>query len=126
MAVKLRKLDREQLLKRCRVKALLVAMVQERAGWLKLWDSVMNYGTQHTSGLQMLSRLMSNHDGGQHPCPLCESPDLTTTALEHVLLAHGAEMGIKAKTRCELLTDLTTSVCSVAKFRKLFNYDTQF
>ena len=32
-------------------------------GWLRLWGSVMNYGIQHTRGLQMLSRLMSNHGG---------------------------------------------------------------
>ena len=32
----LRKLDREQLLKRCREKALVVATVQERVGWLRL------------------------------------------------------------------------------------------
>ena len=58
----------------------------------------MNYGIQHTRGLQMLSRLMSNHGGGQRPCPPCESSDLTTTVLEHVQLAHGGETGIKAKT----------------------------
>ena len=32
----LRKLDREQLLKRCREKALVVATVQECVGWLRL------------------------------------------------------------------------------------------
>ena len=46
----LRKLDQEQLLKRCRAKAQVVAMVQERVGWVRLWDSVMNYGIQHTRG----------------------------------------------------------------------------
>ena len=86
----------------------------------------MNYRIQHTRALQMLSRLMSNHGGGQRPCPLLESSDLPTTVLEHVLLAHGAEMGAKAKTSCELLEDLTTSVSPVAKFRNLFNYDTHF
>ena len=101
-----------------------MAMVQDPVGWLRLWGSVMNYGIQHTRGLQMLSRLMSNHGGGQRPCPLCESSDLTTTVLEHVLLAHGAEMGITAKTTCELLKNLTTSVSPVAKFRNLFNNDT--
>ena len=44
-----------------------MAMVQDPVGWLRLWGSVMNYGIQHTRGLQMLSRLMSNHGGGQRP-----------------------------------------------------------
>ena len=65
----LQKLDREQLLKRCRAKVLVVAMVQDPVGWLRLWGSVMNYGIQHTRGLQMLSRLMSNH-GGVFLCQL--------------------------------------------------------
>ena len=46
--------ERERLLKRCRVKASVVAMVQECVRWLRLWDSVMEYGVQHTWGLQML------------------------------------------------------------------------
>ena len=96
----LRKLDREQLLKRFRVKAPVAAMVQERVGWLRLWDSVMNYRLQHIRGLQIL---MSNHGAGQHPSPLCRTSDLTITVLEHVLLAHGAEMGINTKTSYELL-----------------------
>ena len=74
----------------------------------------------------MLSRHMSNHGAGQHPCPLCETSDLTTTILEHVLLAYGVEMVIKAKTSCELLEDLIISVSPIAKFRNLFNYDTLF
>ncbi len=57
--------------------------------------------------------------GGGSACPLCETSDLTITVLE--LLAHGPEMGIKAKTSCELLKDLTTFVSAVAKFRNLFN-----
>ena len=89
----LRKIDWEQLLRCCRAKAPVVAMVQERVGWLRLWDSVMDYGVQHTRGLQMLSRLMSHHGRGQHPCPLCEASDLTSTVLEHVLSAHRAGSG---------------------------------
>ena len=46
------------------MKAPVVAMVQERVRWLRLWDSVMNYEIQHARGLQMLSRLMSNHGAG--------------------------------------------------------------
>ena len=69
----------------------------------------------------MLSRLMSNHGAGQHPCPLCGTSDLTTTVLEHVLLYHGAEMGIKVKTSCEFLK--TIFVSPVAKFRYLIFID---
>ena len=99
-------------------------MVQERVGWLRLWDSVMDYGVQHTRGLQMLSRLMSHHGRGQHPCPPCEVSDLTSTVLEHVPSAHEAEMGITVEIRSELLIeDLSTSHISfVAKFSNLFDH----
>ena len=99
-------------------------MVQEHVGWLRLWDSVMDNGVQHTRSLQMLSRLMSHHGRGEHPCPLCEASDLTSTVLEHVLLAHRAEMGIRVETNSELLIeDLSTSHISfVAKFRNLFDH----
>ena len=70
----------------------------------------------------MLNRLMSHHDRGQHPRPLCEASDLTSTVFEHVLLAHRAEIDIRAETSSELLIeDLSTSHISfVAKFRNLF------
>ena len=46
----LRKLDQEQLLRPCRAKAPVVAMVQERVGWLRLRDSVMDYGSAAHKG----------------------------------------------------------------------------
>ena len=119
----LRKFDREQLLKRFRVKAPVAAMVQERGGWLRLWDSVMNYRIQHIRDLQIL---MSNHGTGQHPCPLCRTSDLTITVLEHVLLAHGAEMGINAKTSYELLKTSPYLSVLLLNLQNLFNYDTYF
>ena len=42
-----------------------------------------------------------------------EASDLTTTVLEHVLSVHGAEIGIRAGTSSELLTeDFTVSPVS--------------
>ena len=72
----------------------------------------------------MLSRLMSHHGRGQHPCMLCEASDLTSTVLEHVLSAHGAEMGIRAETSTELLIEYlsTSHISFVAKFRNLFDH----
>ena len=42
-----------------------MAVVQERVGWPRLWGRVLDYGLQHTKGLQVLSRLMSSHGGGE-------------------------------------------------------------
>ena len=65
-------------------------------------------------GFQMLSRLLSHHGRGQHPCPLCEASDLTSTVLGHVLSSHGAEVGTRVETSSELLIeDLSTSHISL-------------
>ena len=37
------------------MKAPLIAEVEERGGWARLWDTTLNFGVQHTRGLQMLS-----------------------------------------------------------------------
>ena len=42
-----------------------MAVVQERVGWPRLWDRALDYGVQHTKGLQALSRLMSSHGRGE-------------------------------------------------------------
>ena len=58
------------------VKAPLIA---ESVGWARLWDGTLNFGIQHTRGLQVLSRVMSHHGRGCRPCPLCESAPLETS-----------------------------------------------
>ena len=65
----IRRVDRERLLERCMVQVPIVAEVEERVGWARLWDATLNFGVQHTRALQMLSRVMSHHGRGDHLAP---------------------------------------------------------
>ncbi len=49
---KLRSHDWKQLLSKCQTKAPIVAVVQECVGCPRLWDRALDYGVQHTKGLQ--------------------------------------------------------------------------
>ena len=44
--------------------APLIAQVERRAGWVRLWDAALDYGVSHTRGLQLLSRVLSHHGKG--------------------------------------------------------------
>ena len=50
----------------------LIAQVERQAGWARLRDAALDYGVSHTRGLQLLSRVLSHHGKGNHPCPLCD------------------------------------------------------
>ena len=78
----MRQTDPKQPLCRCSEKAPIVAQVQELVGWLRLWDTTMEYGAQHVRGLQMLSRQMAHHGKGRRLCPLCEASDSGTSMVE--------------------------------------------
>ena len=68
----IRRVDRAQLLDRCGLRALLIAQVQRRAGWVRLCDAALDYVVLHTRELQLLCRVLSHHGKGNHPCPLRE------------------------------------------------------
>ena len=75
----IRGIDREGLVLKCSTKSPFIGGVVKRGGsWPKLWDSTLHLGSRHTIGLQNLSRLMSHHRRGQHPCPLCHLKVLET------------------------------------------------
>jgi hypothetical protein len=86
------RLDRERRFERCGGKAPLIAAVAKGVSWLKLWDLALELGLRHTRGLQALSRLMSHHDRGKKPCPLCEGELNGLTVLEHVLEKHKGKL----------------------------------
>ena len=109
---KLRSHDRKQLLSKCQNKAPIVAVVQERVGWPRLWDRALDYGVQHTKGLQALSRLMSSHVRGKQPCPLCDHTCLDSPVLDHFLKVHDQQWNMKDLFRLD--------VSKVARFSKLF------
>ena len=96
-------MDHDRLLESCAVKAPLIAEVEERVGWAKLWDVTLDFGVQHTRGLQFLSRMMSHHGRGNRPCPLCDAAPLETLVMEHVLADHCVELGLEPGTDIEQL-----------------------
>ena len=61
---------------------------QRRVGWARLWDATLDFGVPHTWGLQLLSRVLSHHGRGNHPCPL------ETSVMEHVWSNHFGELGL--------------------------------
>ena len=72
-----------------------MAVVQERVGWPRLWDRALDYGVQHTKGLQALSRLMSSHGRGKQPCPLCDHTCLDSPVLDHFLKVHDQQWNME-------------------------------
>ena len=64
------KVDRRKLLERCEEKAPMIVKVAESPGWARLWDHALDLGWKAILGLQMISRAMSHHGRGDHPCHL--------------------------------------------------------
>ena len=62
--------DRTKLTAKCSEKAPMIAAVARRITWSRLWDSALDLGDKSVKGLQYLSRAMSHHGCGNHPCPL--------------------------------------------------------
>ena len=62
----MRRVNCAQLLDRCGLRAPLIAQVKRQAGWAKVWDAALDYEVSHTRGL---SRVLSHHVKGNHPCP---------------------------------------------------------
>ena len=117
----IRRVDHNLLVERCAVKAPLIAEVEESVGWARLWDGTLNFGIQHTRGLQVLSRVMSHHGRGCRPCPLCESAPLETSVFNHVLCEHFGELGPEPGSEVlHRLVDFNLSF--LAKFRNLYSY----
>ena len=89
-----------------------MAVVQERVGWPRLWARALDYGVQHTKGLQALSSLMSSHGRGKQPCPLCDHTCLDSLVLDHFLKVHDQQWNMEDLFRLD--------VSKVARFSKLF------
>ena len=99
----IRRVDCAQLLDRCDLRAPLIAQVKRRAAWVRLWDAALDYGVSHTRGLQLLSRVLSHHGRGNHPCPLCDTPPPEDSVMGHLLSNHCGELGLAQETDWELL-----------------------
>ena len=118
----IREIDRNKLVQKCSSKSPSIAGVVDRGGsWPKLWDSALHLGSRHTIGLQNLSRLMSHHGRGQHPCPLCDLKDPLTPVIDHFLSKHNGDIHINFNSTDHLLTLLAEAdVCFVYRFWKVF------
>ena len=103
MKDEIRRVDHEESLRRCAEKAPLIAEVEKRVSWVKLWDTVLNFGLQHTRGLQTLSRLMSHHERGNQPCLLCDRAPMDVSVMEHVLAEHWTELRLEPEADTEWL-----------------------
>ena len=93
-------------MKRCKSNAPQIAKVCSLGGsWPTLWDAVQHLGSQHTTGLQNLSRMLAHHGKGSKPCPLCEE-QFSGSLTDHVLSArvHCEELQLPLTTREHLLT----------------------
>ena len=85
--------DKIKRAQRCLEKAPLIAKVAEHAGWAQLSDAVLDLGWKAVKGLQMLSRAMSHHGRGSHPCHLCDAgPLLEASLLKHILGTHWKQL----------------------------------
>ena len=88
--------DRRRMLERCEEKAPMIAKVAECPGWARLWDHALDLGWKAVAGLQMVSRAMSHHGRGDHPCHLCDDPTLLEdSVLDHILNVHHQELHLR-------------------------------
>ena len=112
--------DQQQSAAKCSVKALIIAEVAKRVGWSKLWDVALDLGEKSVRGLQCLSRAMSHHGRGNHPCPLCNAAPLSSTLLKHLLDCHRTELfldhNITQESLMHQIEDLQlNSLCNFSK-----------
>ena len=77
------------------VKSPLIDEVAKDIGWSKLWDTCLSFGEKYTAGLQKLSRVLSHHERGRYPCPLCENFEFGTTVLEHIMEYHKPDVNLE-------------------------------
>ena len=112
----------------CCVKAPLFMMarvVTEGGSWPRLWDTTMHLGSQHTKGLQAVSRIMAHHSHGIKPCPLCDEKDFgEESPLDHFLSKHRTDLGLDSKLASadDLLNLIVKNdVYFAYKFQKLFH-----
>ena len=98
--LEIRRVDCAQLLDRYGLRAPLIAQVERQAGWARVWDAALDYEVSHTRGL---SRVLSHHGKGNHPCPLCDNALLEDSVMGHLLANHCGELGLVQQTDLELI-----------------------
>ncbi len=117
--------DRRELTAKCSAKAPVIAEVAARTSWSKLWDGALDLGDKAVRGLQFLSRAMSHHGCGNHPCPLCDTAPLLATILDHILDSHYSSLFLKPTMSSVALIDLLedSQLSVLCYFCKLYTYE---
>ena len=116
--------DKTKILERCGEKAPMIAKMAVCPGWAKLWDHALDLGWKAVLGLQMVSRAMSHHGRGDHPCHMCEdkTPLKEDSVLDHILSVHHQELHLNTSLNgSELLGMLSNlNVEILPKFKNIF------
>ena len=74
-------------------KAPTVVEVSRWIGWAWLCDAALDFGWKTMKGLQLLSRALSHHGKGNHPCHLCDAAPLPElSVLDHILVSYWEEL----------------------------------
>ena len=116
--------DQTKLTAKCSEKAPMIAAVARRITWSRLWDSALDLGDKSVKGLQYLSRAMSHHGCGNHPCPLCDTAPLPATVLDHLLDCHSSRLFLNPTLSSDGLIDLLQQLhlSVLCNFSKLYTY----
>ena len=102
-----------RLTAKCSEEAPMITAVARRITWSRLWDSAQDLGDKSVKGLQYLSRAMSHHGCGNHPCPLCDTAPLPATVLDHLLDCHSSSLFLNPTLSSDGLIDNSISVFCV-------------
>ena len=102
----------------------MIVKVAQHPGWAKLWDHTLDLGGKAVLGLQIISRAMSHHGRGKHPCHLCEDHTLKEdSVLEHILVSHHQELHLlePSLNSLDLLSMLSSFKLEILpKFKNIF------
>ena len=91
-------------------------------------DHALDLGWKAVLGLKMLSRAMSHHGRGDHPCHLCHaaSPLQEASVLDHILAKHNQDLHLNFDSTLDsskligLLSNLHVEILS--KFKDIFHH----
>ena len=74
----------------------------------------LDLGWKTVKGLQLLSRALSHHRRGNHPCHLCDvAPPPELSVLDHILVSHWEELRLDSSLDYKNLTNLLEKIHSV-------------
>ena len=118
MKYEILELDKKKHADKCLEKAPIVPEVSRQISWVRLWDAALDLEWKRVKGLQLLSRALSHHRRGNHPCHLCDiAPPPELSVLDHILISH-LNLELDYKKLMNLLEKLHLDVLS--KFSNIF------